>query len=245
VSLAPVFAGGTAAYTWTAPAGAWGSTGLPPGLSLNSATGAITGTPTTTGNGKVTLVVTDKFGKADTEVFKWTVIPRPTISNPVATRSNALNDVVSVAAAAAGGTGAYTWTAANLPSGLSINPTTGVIGGTATGGTRFLPTVTVTDSLGAVHSVTFIWTVTSTFKITAPTTDRTGDKVGTAASVTLTATGGTGAYTWNATGLPPGITLTSGKLTGTPTAAGVSTVKATATDSLGKVATMMFTWTIT
>jgi prepilin-type N-terminal cleavage/methylation domain-containing protein len=244
VAFAPAFTGGTAPYAWTAPAGDWGSTGLPPGLSLNAATGAITGTPTTTGTGKVTLVVTDKFAKKDTEVFTWTVIPRPTISSPVTTRNGAQNDVISLACAATGGTGGYTWSATGLPSGLSIAAGTGLISGTITGGTRFLPTIKVTDSLGAAHSVTFVWNVTSTFKITAPSTDRTGDKVGTSASVTLTATGGTGATTWAATGLPAGITLSSGKLTGIPTVAGTSTVKVTATDAANKVATMMFTWTV-
>jgi prepilin-type N-terminal cleavage/methylation domain-containing protein len=244
VALAPSLTGGTGPYAWTAAAGSWGATGLPPGLSLDASTGAITGTPTTAGTGNVTLTVTDKFGKADTQVVKWTVIPRPTISAPAGTRSNVQGDVVSVTCTAAGGTGAYTWSATGLPSGLSINATTGVIAGTITGGTRYLTTVTVTDSLGAPHSVTFVWNVTSTFKVTAPITDRTGDTVGTAVSLALTATGGTGASTWTATGLPPGITLASGKLAGTPTVAGTSTVTLTATDSANKVARMMFTWTV-
>ena len=57
---------------------------------------------------------------------------------------------------------------------------------------------------------------------------RTG-KVGTAFSLTLSATGGTGSYTWSATGLPAGLTIsTGGVISGTPTTAGSSTVTVTA-----------------
>src|SRR5208282_5681151 len=40
-------------------------------------------------------------------------------------------------------------------------------------------------------------------------------------ATTLTVTGGTGPYTWTATGLPPGLAIspTSGQITGTPTVA--------------------------
>src|SRR3954453_3015061 len=42
--------------------------------------------------------------------------------------------------------------------------------------------------------------------------------VGSAKSPQLTASGGTGSYTWTATGLPPGLTISSsGLISGTPT----------------------------
>jgi predicted extracellular nuclease len=58
---------------------------------------------------------------------------------------------------------------------------------------------------------------------------------GTAISpVTLAATGGSTPYAWSATGLPAGLTLSSGGvLTGTPSAAGSATVTVTATDANG------------
>jgi beta-glucosidase len=53
-----------------------------------------------------------------------------------------------------------TYTAANLPDGLSISASTGTISGTATtAGTRTV-TVTGTDSTGATGNVTFLWTTT-------------------------------------------------------------------------------------
>ncbi len=73
---------------------------------------------------------------------------------------------------------------------------------------------------------------------------RTGT-VGTATSLTLTASGGTGSYTWTATGLPPGLSIgsTTGTISGTPTTAGTYTVTATATSG-GSSGSTTFTWTI-
>jgi O-glycosyl hydrolase len=56
--------GGTLTYTVT---------GLPPGLSINSATGVISGTPTTAGTYSVTVTVTDGTGATASVTFTWTV----------------------------------------------------------------------------------------------------------------------------------------------------------------------------
>ncbi|HEX3782074.1 MAG TPA: putative Ig domain-containing protein [Pseudonocardiaceae bacterium] len=70
--------------------------------------------------------------------------------------------------------------------------------------------------------------------------------VGTAVSLQLSASGGTAPYTWTATGLPAGLSISSGGLiSGTPTTANSYTVDATATDSTGVVGSASFSWTIT
>jgi len=69
--------------------------------------------------------------------------------------------------------------------------------------------------------------------------------VGTAVSLTLSASGGTPPYTFSATGLPTGLSIsTSGTISGTPTTAGTFTVAATVHDSASHVANTTFTWTI-
>ena len=76
-----------------------------------------------------------------------------------------------------------------------------------------------------------------------------GNKTGTVgtaiASFTLSASGGSGSYTWSATGLPPGVTIGSstGTVSGTPTTAGTYTVTATATSGSASGSTT-FTFTI-
>jgi hypothetical protein len=56
-------------------------------------------------------------------------------------------------------------------------------------------------------------------------------------SATLSATGGTAPYTWTATGLPAGLSLSpAGKLSGKPSLAGDFTPKITVTDKAGKTA---------
>jgi hypothetical protein len=73
--------------------------------------------------------------------------------------------------------------------------------------------------------------------------------VGTATSLTLSASGGTTPYTFSATGLPAGLSLnaSTGAISGTPTTAGTSTVTATVTDSATPTratASQSFTWTV-
>ncbi|MFI6144666.1 Ig domain-containing protein [Streptomyces sp. NPDC051109] len=60
---------------------------------------------------------------------------------------------------ATGGTTPYSWSAANLPTGLTINASTGLISGVLRGsGTRTV-TVTAKDAVGATGSTTFTWRV--------------------------------------------------------------------------------------
>ena len=51
----------------------YSATGLPTGLSINSSTGLISGTPTTAVNASVTVTVRDGTGASGTAAFSWTV----------------------------------------------------------------------------------------------------------------------------------------------------------------------------
>ncbi|WP_026211898.1 putative Ig domain-containing protein [Longispora albida] len=68
---------------------------------------------------------------------------------------------LQVQASSSGG-GALTYSATGLPSGLSINTSTGLISGTPTSAQTTSTTVTARDSSGATGSATFSWTVSGT-----------------------------------------------------------------------------------
>jgi Putative Ig domain len=70
---------------------------------------------------------------------------------------------------------------------------------------------------------------------------------GHAASLTMTASGGTPPYTWSATALPPGLSINpgTGVISGTPTTVGTYPVTVTVHDSASQTAITSFTWAIT
>ena len=143
----------------------------------------------------------------------------------------------STTVTATGGTGTYTWSAAGLPLGLTLNATTGVLSGTpasATGG-PFIVTVTATDSASATSVKTYSLSINPAVAVSGPASLPAGTVGMAYPSTTVTATGGTGTYTWSAAGLPLGLTLsaTTGVLSGTPASATGSpfNVTVTATDS--------------
>jgi hypothetical protein len=159
ISASDATAGQTLSYS---------ATGLPAGLSINSATGRITGTPTTDGSSTVTVIATDGNGATGSATFSWTVAsgtpPSLTVTNPgpqsgtVGTAVTPLQ--IQATATPAGQT--LTYSATGQPTGLSINSSTGVISGTPTVAGSNTVTVTVMDSMGATFSVMFTWTVSTT-----------------------------------------------------------------------------------
>jgi Putative Ig domain len=225
----------------------WSASGLPPGLTISSI-GLISGQPTTTGTYSVLLSATDGFGGVGSAGFTWTITPGPQLTSPGNQAGTVNVAIAALHITASGGTAPYTWTAANLPPGLSID-SSGWISGTPTAGTQYVTSVQVVDAVGAANTVTFVWTVAvpaGGLMVSAPFTSRTGDRTGTTITpITFTASGGGTGYTWSAAGLPAGMTMsTAGVISGRPTVPGTSTVTVTVTDNAGKTSTCMFTWTV-
>ena len=69
-------------------------------------------------------------------------------------------------------------------------------------------------------------------------------QVDVAYSASLTATGGTAPFIWLASGLPPGLTLSDGAVSGTPTASGTFSVAVTVTDATGAAANASYSMAI-
>jgi Putative Ig domain/Glucodextranase, domain B len=62
----------------------YGASGLPLGLSIANATGAIAGNPSTAGVYEVTAIATNRAGASATQLFTWTVLSPPGSSTPIA-----------------------------------------------------------------------------------------------------------------------------------------------------------------
>ncbi|MEM7134023.1 MAG: putative Ig domain-containing protein [Chloroflexota bacterium] len=138
------------------------ATGLPDGLTMSSA-GVIAGTVTTEGAFNVTVTVDDGNGGSDSASFTWNVnapanIP-PVITNPGG-QANTVNDSVNLTVTATDDDGdTLTFSAIGLPTGLSINSSSGTIAGTVTTAGSFNVIVTVDDGNGGTDSAPFSWTV--------------------------------------------------------------------------------------
>jgi hypothetical protein len=245
--------GGTGAFTWQLTAGT-----LPTGLALNASSGLISGTPTLPVTAtSLTFKVTDSASPAQNTSASFTLTIAPavlTITTTSLPNGQALS-AYSQTLAATGGTGAYTWqlTAGTLPTGLTLNASSGLIGGTPT-----LPvtatslTFKVTDSGSPVQTATANLTLTiAPAPLLITTASLPNGIQGVGYSQTLAATGGTGAYTWQLTAgtLPAGLALTaaSGLISGTPSAvvsATPLTFKVTDSGSPAKNASVNLTLTI-
>jgi glycosyl hydrolase family 48/cellulose binding protein with CBM2 domain/putative Ig domain-containing protein len=196
----------------------------------------------------------------DSFAFLFPNVSPPTSATPTVTVTNPGTQTGAVAAPASlqiqasdSATGkTLTYSATDLPLGLSISSSTGAITGKPTMAGSYTTTVTVGDGSGA-SSVNFDWTIGgsgtgtgNTVTVTNPG-NQTGT-AGTAASLQIHASDSASGQTltYSATGLPAGLSISSstGAITGTPTTAGTSSVTVTATDTTGAKGTASFTWTI-
>ena len=187
---------------------------------MNAGTGAITGTPTTAATSNFTITATDGLGATGSQAYAVTINAAITV-NPATLPNGTVGVAYSQTVSATGGNGSYTFSvsAGSLPAGLSLNAATGAITGTPTAAATSNFTITATDGLGATGARAYSVTINAAITVNPATLPN--GTVGTAYSQTVSATGGTGSYTFSvsAGSLPAGLSLNAatGAITGTPT----------------------------
>lgn len=232
VSFTPLTAtGGAPPYTYT-----YGGI-LPPGLSFDSTTGAVTGTPTSVYYPTALLFkVQDANGvlASTTSDVTFSVESATTITAIANTTAPTLNVAVPMSnfypLAPSGGTTPYTYsvTSGVLPAGLRLNTSSGEVMGTPSSTSAVSATFSVQDAINYVASTTStvnftVGTVTVYPILVMPTTLTLVQGSSMTPITALTAAGGTPPYTFGYTAtLPAGLSLDSGTgiLSGTPTTGG-------------------------
>ncbi len=237
-------AGGRTPYTWSVASGS-----LPPGLALNSSTGALSGTPTAAGTYSFVLQVTDSTPTSATKAVTLIIAAGLSITSPAQLPTGVTGAAYSQTLTAAGGTAPYTWavTQGQLPAGLSLS-TGGAISGTPTITGSFNFTVQVIDNTGGKATQELSLTIASGLTITTEATLPAGT-LGVSYAQTLSAAGGAAPYSdWKVTSgiLPAGLSLdaASGRISGTPTTAGTLKFTVQVKDASGKTGSKEFTLTI-
>lgn len=143
VTINIVASGGASPYTYAVSSGS-----LPTGLTLNGSTGVISGTPTTQQAASFTIKATDAEGCTGSKPYSFnTICPTITLS-PSSISNMTAGQAQSITITSSGGTAPYTYsvTSGSLPTGLSLNSSTGVISGTPTTAQSASFTITSTDA---------------------------------------------------------------------------------------------------
>ncbi len=234
--------GGTTPYTWALTAGT-----LPAGLSLNAASGVISGTPTAAASATpLTFTVTD-MGSPQQSASVNLALTIAGVQTLVISTTSLPNGQVAAAysatLAAAGGIAPYTWslTSGTLPGGLSLASSTGVISGTPTATATATPlTFTAKDAGSQTASANLTLTIAAsgitvsvspkwggivtkqTLALTATTNDSAGVNWSAGAG-SGTSCSGSGCGTFSAVKTLSGVAVTYTA----PSTAGVYTITAT------------------
>ena len=238
-------------YTGGTPT-SWGysnSSTFPGGVTLNLATGVLSGTPTQAGTFKiVNLFAQNGTGKSNLININLTI--QTNIVAPIITQNQSFNLINSLYVSvkpllsSAGGI-ATNWKAINLLPGLNINNSTGEISGvlTSTVQTNWETTVTATNSVGSSTAIVKFNVSLNGIPPTIAPNQQFNFTLGQAVSnVVLTFTGSNVLIT--ATNFPKGLALntSTGAISGKPDTLGIYASKITITNSAGSVVeTVQFT----
>lgn len=216
--------------TATPSALSFSANGLPAGLNLHQSSGIISGYPEEHGNFNVTLTASNTGGE-DTKLLQITIAPptAPVITSPLEISAIYLTPFSFQIKATNKPT---SYSASELPAGLSLNSTTGLISGTPSAAGSFLVNISAAND-GGNDSQTLSISVNlpDAPAITSPISAE--GQVGIEFDYTITASNSPSLFTAN--NLPAGLGLNaiSGLISGTPSENGIFEVVISAENAGG------------
>lgn len=198
--------GGTSyTYTYTG--------NLPPGIILTSA-GQLTGTPTVSGTYDFSIISTDVSGNTGIQTYSFVV--KGTIQIiPSAINLAYTNTPYSQRFYAVRGTSPYTFTVSSgqLPPGLSLNSSTGVLSGTPLYGNNYIFSITATDAVGGTGTNQYSLPVNQTLILSPGNNSVLPNAILNAQySTTISASSPSAFRISSSDGLPPGCALSQNSL---------------------------------
>jgi putative Ig domain-containing protein len=224
-------ASGGGTPTWSVASGS-----LPAGLTLDSATGLISGTATQTGDARFQIKVADG-NRSNVQTYTLPVVDPLAITSPGRAAAR-VRRAFTFQLTASGGRTPYTWAADGLPAGFTLDPSSGAITGSSPLPSADVVTVTVTDALGLKQTANVAFSVAA--RLAVVRSPLPAAKVGRRYAARMRSSGGVAPRSWRILGgrpgtLPPGIRFNgrTGVFSGTPTRAGTWRLRMQVTDGAG------------
>jgi hypothetical protein len=235
---------GVTAVTWVNNRGGGGTAVINTSFPTTSPAWHVSAILLLPGVNVVTVAAWNEAGQSGTAIVTVTLNRAPVVANPGAKSSfQGVSLTLGMTAVDPDGDPVTSYSAVNLPPGLAINPSTGVVSGTPTTLGAFTVVITASDG-SATGQASFSWSIASPLPGKATL-------VGPSGSIATT----TPAFSWNADGLPTYYALSvSDASAGTPTVVwytpaaagcplgGTCTVAAPRSLATGLVSWKVITW---
>jgi PKD repeat protein len=224
---------GQSMSSWIYTSGKVTSFGLdpvPPGLTFDTASGQLSGTPTAAGDYKVKVSATNAAGSR-TAAFLIQIAankPAPSFYSDLSMQGIVGESFSGYLSAS----NTSTYAALGLPPGITLNPASGALSGTPTTPGSYLVEVQATNAGGTTTAMLALDVLDQRIPVISSYAEKIG-AVGDSLSYTISASHAPNSFT--ATNLPPGLSLdsTKGTISGIPTQAGVYLVPITASNAAG------------